>query len=176
MTKRLGHGEGSIRQRADGTWEARVSLPTGKRPSFYGKTRKEVQDKLHAALRDTDAGLDLVAGRKTLAQFLDRWLSASIKPSVKTKTYEGYESIVRVRVVPRIGRKHLGRVTPLDLQSLYTELAETGLSNRSICHTHRVLNRAFTQAMRWGLLARNPCDGVTPPRPARHEMRVLTQA
>jgi hypothetical protein len=28
---RRGHNEGSIRQRADGTWEARLSLPNGKR-------------------------------------------------------------------------------------------------------------------------------------------------
>lgn len=29
MTKRRGHNEGSIKQRADGLWEARVSLPGG---------------------------------------------------------------------------------------------------------------------------------------------------
>jgi hypothetical protein len=86
-TKRRGHGEGSIKQRADGLWEARVSLPNGKRKSLYGKTRKEAQDKLRAALRDVDAGLDLSAGRQTVAQFLDQWLAASVKPSVKTKTY-----------------------------------------------------------------------------------------
>src|SRR4051812_19034752 len=96
-TKRRGHGEGTIKHRADGLWEARVSLEGGKRRSFYGKTRKEVQDKLRAALRDIDAGLDLSADRQTVAHFLDKWLSASVKPSVKVRTYEGYESIVRVR-------------------------------------------------------------------------------
>ena len=49
--KRRGHGEGSIKQRADGLWEARVSLEGGKRKSFYGKSRREAQDKLRAALR-----------------------------------------------------------------------------------------------------------------------------
>jgi integrase len=174
-TKRRGHHEGSIRQRADGTWEARVSLPNGKRPSFYGKTRREVQDKLRAALRDVDAGVDLSAGKMTLAAYCDKWLSASVKPAVKVKTYEGYESIVRVRVVPRLGRKSLTQITPLDLQNLYSDLGAAGLSNRSIHHTHRVLHRAFAQAIRWGLLTRNPCDGATPPTPRRHEMKVLTQ-
>lgn len=174
-TKRRGHHEGSIRQRADGTWEVRLSLPNGKRKSLYGRTRREVQDKLRAAQRDLDHGLDLTAERQTLAQYLDRWLAASVKPTVKTKTYEGYESIVRVRVVPRLGRKSLTRLTPLDLQALYADLAAAGLSNRSIHHTHRVLHLAFTQAARWGLLVRNPCDGATPPRPMRAEMRILTQ-
>ena len=109
----------------------RVSLEGGKRKSFYGKTRKEAQDKLRAAQRDLDAGLDLSADRQTVAQFLDKWLAASVKPSVKVKTYEGYESIVRVRVVPRIGRKQLAKLTPLDLQALYTELADDGTFGRA---------------------------------------------
>jgi integrase len=172
--KRRGHGEGSIKQRADGLWEARVSLDGGKRKSLYGKTRKEAQDKLRAALRDLDAGLDLSADRQTVAQFLEKWLAASARPSVKTKTYEGYESIVRVRVLPRIGRKPLAKVSPLDLQALYTDLADAGLSPRSIHHTHRVLHRAFGQAVRWNLVARNPCDGTQAPRAARSEMKVWT--
>jgi integrase len=36
-----------------------------------------------------------------------------------------------------------------------------------------MLHRAFGQAVRWNLIPRNPCHGVTPPRPIRLEMRVL---
>src|SRR5215213_9596037 len=172
--KRRGHGEGSIKQRADGLWEARVSLEGGKRRSFYGKTRREAQDKLRGALRDLDAGLDLSTDRQSVAQFLDKWLAASVKPSVKTKTYEGYESIVRVRVAPRIGNRQLAKLTPLDLQALYTELADAGLSARSVHCTHRGLHRAFVQAVRWNLMARNPCDGAQGPRATRSEMKVWT--
>jgi len=176
MTKRRGHNEGTIKQRMDGLWEARVSLPAGKRKSYYGKTRREAQDKLRGALRDLDAGQDLSAGRQTVEQFLGQWLFASVRPSVKARTYEGYESIVRVRVAPRIGRVGLARLTPLDLEGLYTDLVAAGLSHRSVRHTHHVLHRAFAHAVRLGLLARNPCDRVTPPRPARTEMRVLSAA
>jgi integrase len=109
-----------------------------------------------------------------VAQFLDKWLTASAKQSVKVRTYEGYESIARVRVVPRIGTKLLARLTALDLQALYTELTDAGLSARSVHHTHRVLHRAFGQAVKWNILARNPCDGTTAPRPQRAEMKVLT--
>jgi integrase len=151
-----------------------VSLQSGKRRSFYGKTRREAQDKLRAALRDLDAGLDLSADRQTVGQFLDKWLAASVKPSVKTKTYEGYESIVRVRVTPRIGKRQLAKLSALDLQALYTELADAGLSARSVHHTHRVLHRAFVQAVRWNLIARNPCDGAQGPRATRSEMKVWT--
>lgn len=175
MTQRRGHNDGSIRKRADGTWEARVSLPLGRRQSFYGKTRKEAQDKMRAAQRDLDSGLDIAAGRLTVTQFLEKWLASSVKPSVKVKTYEGYESIVRVRVIPRIGARQLTRLTPLDLQTLYTDLQEAGLSSRSVQHTHRVLHRALTQAVRWNMTLRNPCDGVTPPQAIRKELCILNQ-
>lgn len=173
--KRRGHGEGAIYQRkGDGRWVAAMILPSGKRKALYGKTRKEAADKLKHAVNDLDNGLDLEAGRQTVAQYLDKWLAASVKPSVKVKTYEGYESIVRVRVAPRMGRKQLAKLTALDLQSLYTELAESGLSARSVHHTHRVLHRAFVQAVRWNLIVRNPCDGAQGPRATRSEMKVWT--
>jgi integrase len=170
--KRRGHGEGSIKQRTDGLWEARISLPGGKRKSYYGKTRKEAQDKLRAALRDLEDGVDLSANTMSVAQFLDKWLSASVKPSVKAKTYITYESLCRTAITPRIGGKKLAKLTPLDLQYLYSDLADAGLSLRSVHHVHRVLHRAFVQAERWKILPRNPCDGATAPKAGRAELTV----
>jgi integrase len=107
---------------------------------------------------------------------LTRWLKASVEPVAKAKTHAGYESIVRIRVVPHIGRIDLTRCSALDVQALYAVLTTSGLSARSVRHTHNTLHKAFAQAMRWGLIARNPCDGATPPRPVRTEMHVLTGA
>ena len=48
--RKRGHGEGSITQRkSDGLWQAALTLEGGKRKYLYGKTRKEVADKLKAA-------------------------------------------------------------------------------------------------------------------------------
>jgi integrase len=175
MAKRRGHGEGTIAQRkSDGRWVAALHLPSGKRKSYYAKTHKEARDKLREAQKALDNGVNLDAEKMTVATYLDRWLSASVKPSVKVRTFENYESIVRVRVVPRIGKRQLAKLTALDLQSLYTELAESGLSARSVHHTHRVLHQAFGQAVRWNMIPRNPCDGATAPRATRTEMKVLT--
>src|SRR5688500_4951515 len=96
--KRRGHGEGSIFQRNDGQWVARLTLANGKRQTYYAPTQKGAREKLREAQRAVDEGLSLDAGRQTVAQFLDQWLAASVKPSVKARTFENYESIVRVRV------------------------------------------------------------------------------
>jgi integrase len=167
-------GEGTIRQRPDGVWEARLTVDNGKRKSLYAPTEDALLTKLRQAQRDLEDGVDLSAETMTVAQFLDKWLAASVRPSVKIKTYEGYESICRIRVKPRIGSKKLTKLTALDLQSLYTNLATAGLSPRSVHHTHRVLHRAFVQAQRWNLIARNLCDGAQGPRATRSEMKVWT--
>ena len=72
MTTRRGNGEGTIRQRTDGRWEAQLSLPSGKRKSVYGKTKKEAREALKAALKKLDEGVDLGAPAQTLGVFLEQ--------------------------------------------------------------------------------------------------------
>lgn len=72
--RKRGNNESSIRQRPDGTWEARLSLLDGKRKSFYGTTRAEVGKKLTEGRRALDQGLPVATGRQTLGQFLTDWL------------------------------------------------------------------------------------------------------
>ena len=54
---RSGPGEGSIRERENGLWEARVRLDDGRRKSLYGKTRQEVARKLAKAVYERNQGL-----------------------------------------------------------------------------------------------------------------------
>src|SRR4051812_6662168 len=60
-TKRRGAGEGSIFCRADGRWAATVTIgydATGKRlrRTMFGKTKREVQDKLTAMQQSKQGG------------------------------------------------------------------------------------------------------------------------
>ena len=58
--KRRAKGEGTVRERSDGLWEAREPpeiVPFGEKPrSFYGKNKSEAVRKLREALRDGSAG------------------------------------------------------------------------------------------------------------------------
>src|ERR1700674_2732859 len=47
-----GRGEGSIYQRKDGRWASAISIVNRKRRTFYGKTRKEVADKMATAIHE----------------------------------------------------------------------------------------------------------------------------
>jgi integrase len=50
----------------------------------------------------------------------------------------------------------------------------SGLSSTTVRHLHAVLHTALVQAVKHGLVARNVCDLVDPPRFASHERRTLT--
>src|SRR4051812_15949708 len=109
MASRRGHGEGAIYQReSDGKWCAGVDLgwQNGKRKRkvIYGKTRKEVAEKLKVALRDQQQGLPVAMERQTIAQFFARWLSDTIAPNRRAKTYRSYEQIARCHIIPDLGR------------------------------------------------------------------------
>lgn len=173
MATRRGKGEGSIYRRADGRWVGCISLGNGKRKYLYGKTRKEVAEKLKGALRDQQQGLLTTGPRRTVAAYLAQWLETA-KPSVRPRTYESYDLNVR-RVLPYLGKLPLASLTPADVQRCYTALLDGGLSRRSVEQCHAVLHRALKQALRWGLIPRNVTEAVSVPRPKRKEMQTLTR-
>src|SRR5437763_285806 len=68
MAKQRGHGEGSIYQRNDGRWVASITLENRKRKYFYGKTRREVQEQLKAALHEQQQGTLATGPRQPLTK------------------------------------------------------------------------------------------------------------
>ncbi|HZV49355.1 MAG TPA: tyrosine-type recombinase/integrase [Candidatus Dormibacteraeota bacterium] len=167
-------GEGTIYKRADGRWVAQLRVD-GRRLTFYGATQREANEKLLKARRDRAEGVLLAASGWTLGQYLERWLTDVVSPSVRPRTYEAAVLNVR-RLLPYLGRLKLESLSSAAVQHAYGRLLDRGLSARSVEQAHEVLHKALRQAVLWGLIARNPADGVAVPRPARREPRVLTEA
>jgi integrase len=176
VTRKRGNGEGSIYQRADGRWCTQITVYVGgkrKRPTLYGKTRKEVADKLTEALTDRDSGLSVDAENLKLGDFLHRWLEDSKKGSVKPVTYQGYERMVRNHLVPTLGRIRLMALTPMHLRSLYREKTEAALSARTVGYVHATIHNALKQALDDGLILRNVADAVKAPQLHGEEIKPL---
>jgi integrase len=83
---RRGHGEGSIYLQTDGRWTAGITLGNRKRKVFYGKTRKEVQEKLKQVLHKQQQGTLVTTPQQTVGQFLVDWLENTHKKSVRPRT------------------------------------------------------------------------------------------
>jgi integrase len=178
MGKR-GNGEGGISRRKDGLYMARytVQTPTGpKRKTLYGKTRREVDEKLTKAKANRDAGLVFDADTMKLGEYLGRWLTDSVRDTVKATTYETYERLVRLHLVPMLGRVKLKNLTPTHVRGLYREKLDSGLSPTSVQRLHALLHKALKQAVHDGLVPRNVTEAVKAPRQSRKEIPVLTRA
>lgn len=190
---RRGSGEGTIYQRKDGLWVGALMVGfrlDGRidRRKVSAKTRGEVQAKLDA-LKSRAAGgtlLDAEKERATIKGFLERWLEA-IKPTVRLSTWERYDSIMRLHVIPALGAKKLRALRPDDLQRFYgaklteplrlrpgqkAEKAKTvaNLSPMTIRKFHATIHRALSHAVKWGYLTRNVADAAQPPSVALSEM------
>src|SRR5687768_11647202 len=109
--KKQANGAGSISQRADGRWWARITPPSGKRKAYYGKSWEDVHRQLVKAQADQHQGLPIVGGRQTVAGFLEHWLTTTQRSRLRPRTYERYEALVRLHVNPHIGRVTLARLT-----------------------------------------------------------------
>src|SRR5215212_2846659 len=123
MVKKRGNGEGSItRHKKSGLYMARytVETPTGpKRKTLYGRTRKEVDEKLTKAKARRDDGIVFDADNLTLGNYLDRWISHSVRVKVRQRTWERYKHIVRVHLKPALGRVKLKNIAPTHARALY---------------------------------------------------------
>ena len=173
MAKKRGNGEGSIYRRTDGRWVGQYLVHTAKGPKYrylYGKTRAVVAEKLTKAMADRDSGLIFDAGKMTVGEYLDRWLSDSVKGTVRVSTYERHEEIVRLHIKPSLGRVGLKKLTPAHVRGLYSEKLDSGLAPATVRKIHSTLHKALSQAVSDGIVPRNAAH-VKAPRPAPEEIR-----
>ena len=186
-------GSGTIRKRSDGRWEARyttgIDPKTGKQiqKSVYGKTQKEVRQKLTEVTAEIDSGTYL---EQTVGEWLDTWLKTYALYSVKSYTYDAYERSCNIHIKPALGRIRLSALTAPQIQQFYNELLkngrvqkknqpelkEHGLSPRMVQCVHVVLNKALEHAVEEKLILANPAKKCKIPKNTRKEMNILPEA
>jgi integrase len=172
--------------------------------SFRG-TQREANSEHARLLRARDLGMSIKPSKLTVAEYLDQWIADYARLRVSTRTLDGYKDMIRLHVSPKLGAILLQKLRPVHLQSFYSDQLDNGriirekkkvkegkeaatstpdtpekkvdrsLSPQTVVHFHRVLHEALGTAVKWGLLAVNPADAVTPPRVTRKEPTVLTE-
>lgn len=180
--KRGANGGGTIRQRPDGTWEARVTIGTdpgtGKpnRKSIYGKTQKEVRQKRTEILAALDKGTYRASVKMTVKAWFDEWLATFCANKLKPYTLVTYRGIIDHHIAPHMGAMQLQAVRGTHIQRLYNNLIAGGFSAKTVINIAAVAHKAFSTAVKQGLLAVNPCDAAELPSVPQHEIKPLTDA
>lgn len=166
-TKRRGQNEGTISQRKDGRWEARITTGyrNGKqvRKCIYGKTRQEVADQLGEYLIKVRKGQSLPNERITVEAFLLEWLDTAAKSRLSLRTHLRYAELLKLHVIPTLGRTPVARLSANQVQVLITNLNKT-LSARTVVQVRAVLRTALKHAIRYGLAYQNAASMADPPR------------
>lgn len=186
---RAAAGAGSIRQRPDGTWEARFVVGhdpgTGKpiRKSVYAKTQKEVRQKLAQAVAAVDNKAYREPCKMTLGEWLDIW-SDTYLGGVKPRTVKIYKDDIRLHIKPYLAAIKLDELDTHTVQKYFNTLLTSGkkvpkkdengktikkdgkmvyetapLSAKTVKNVHGVLHGALRQAVINRYIPLNPADG-----------------
>lgn len=180
--KKNAQGAGSIRKRADGRWEARFT--TGLDPvsgkqvqkSVYGRTQKEVREKLTQITTELDNGTYMEPSKDTLSEWLDTWLETYVKYSVKPYTMDAYQRSCNNYIKPALGSVKLAALNAPQIQRFYNGLlTEKKLSPKTVRNIHGVFHKALGQAVKLGMIRSNPTVLCDLPKVRRKEIHPMEQ-
>ncbi|HET8908271.1 MAG TPA: tyrosine-type recombinase/integrase [Ktedonobacterales bacterium] len=86
--------------------------------------------------------------------------------------YRRYRTNMRHHINPALGNVALSRLTALQIQNLYNQKLNAGLSSSSVQNIHTVLHSALKEAAQLGLVQRNVADMAR--KPARRRTKTAT--
>ena len=137
---------GQLISRGPRTWLVRVFLgrePESGTRKYHNKTIRgsflEAQTYLYTKLQERGIGRLPRVTATSLNQYLDRWLATAAKPRLRPKSYDDYARLLRLHIRPTLGSRPLGAINQFDIQTLYAQMLEEGLSPRTIEYTNAVL-------------------------------------
>jgi len=146
-----------------------------RRKAVYGRTKREVQDKIREALHRSDRGLAPLPEQETVGAFLRRWLVVK-QGQVRPRSFDSYEQVVRCHLEPGLGHIRLAKLGPRDVASWIQRRQAKGTGVRTLQYARSVLRAALNQALRWEIVSRNAAALADPPRHRAREIDPLTPA
>ncbi|WP_315166809.1 tyrosine-type recombinase/integrase [Metaclostridioides mangenotii] len=175
MAKRA-NGEGSIGKYKNG-WRSKINIgydEDGKviRKEFYGKTQKEVKEKLDEFRKNNLLDYNIDNDKLTLAQWFYIWLWEFKKREIKPNTFDSYHNVYKNYIDNNaIGNIELKKFRNTHLQKYYNNLYDNGLNVSTIKHINKRLKTCLNEAYKQGYIDRNYCSMVTLPKDISKEQR-----
>ena len=154
-------------------WVAEISIGPEKRKKFYCKTKQEALKKKNDALRELEQGTLARGPQQKLKDYLEDWIENVHGDGLRISTNENYKKLIKY-IVADLGEVWLQKLTPEQVRRFYTKKGKDGLSSKTINSIHGVLHVALDNTVRWGMVLRNVCDLVDPPRIVSREVVPLS--
>ena len=122
--------------------------PRNARRIVYGTSKRDVREKLLALQLEMQQKHLRVDRAPTLGEFLEYWLTQSVKPRLRPLTHAGYQVNVRKHIAPALGTIKLDRLTPQHVQEMLNDRLAAGFSPKTVRYMHQVLRTALGIAKR----------------------------
>jgi integrase len=162
----------SVSKQPNGRWLVRYwTLDGGQRKRRFDRAMdaRNFANTIEAS-KATGTFVDPRAGRMRLSEWARRWLEG-VRPDpetgegpIKPKTFASYESLLRSRVLPALGRRQLSRLKPSDVQAWINRMQAEGLSASRVRQAHVLLKQMLDAALRDRMLGMNAALGVKLPK------------
>jgi integrase len=157
---------------SSGRWKVRYRDPLGRPRSKVcdtkGEARAYIEEIGHAARHREWIAPEL--GRMLLADWVEMYMSTVVhlRPTTVNLYQREFEHILR-----RFGQTQLIQLEPLAIQAWLAELMAGEMAASSVHRKYRLLRRTLQVAVEKGVIAKNACNSVQPPRVELNEMRFL---
>ncbi|MDY4127964.1 site-specific integrase [Peptostreptococcus porci] len=187
MARKNSNGQGCIyKKKVDNNgkcilWGANIMIgynEEGKKKvkTLYGKTQKEVTEKLEQYKREmllTSSNIDY--DKLTLQDYYYTWLM-NRKKTYKPNSFKDYESVYRNYIQGSIiGKTFIKKLNQVTLNRYYNNLIEEDITPQTIQRINTKLKACLSSAVKEDILIKNPCSFVELPKCTKLKKReVLT--
>ncbi|MGA7270642.1 MAG: tyrosine-type recombinase/integrase [Acidimicrobiia bacterium] len=154
-------------------YDVRLRDPTGKTYTRTFRTRREAEafESDERASRRRGNWLDPRRSEEPLRTVADRWLDSN--PAKRPSSRARDDSALRVHILPGLGDRSIGSLTPSDIQRCVNYWSES-LAPRSVRRMYQTLSAVLNAAVLDDRIARSPCRGIRLPAIQPTDRPVLT--
>ena len=161
---RRANGEGTIRKRGDGRWEGRYYDPEAdKQRSVYGRTQKEVREKLSKIAVGKDTLTFVTPNTITVDEWFELFINTYKEGIIRPQSVAIIKSYYKCHIRSHIGEQQLQKVTKENIVRLL-KAESTQCSTQTVKQIKTYLSEIFAQAVKSQMIKINPATGVQIPR------------
>lgn len=172
---------GHVRKRGKNSFQIVIELDKdeyGNRQRIYQSVKttraREAKDIMIQMIAEIENGTYVEPTKIKVKDYLLSWLKSK-KPDIAERTYESYEMILRVHLIPYFGHMDICKLqnNPLVIENYKNEKLET-LSNRTVHYHLSILGQALSAAVDLRIIRVNPVASIKKPRVQRPPVGFLT--
>src|ERR1017187_1155482 len=130
-------------------------------------TEREVKKLAAEYLRPINQGLESIGSATNFTYYVENTYKPVMMPLLAKSTQDRYRRVIANYLVPTFGTLSLRDLTPLTLQRYFSGLSASTLAHESKDKIRDVLSGILGSAVHYGLLVKNPIEGIRMPAEKR---------